>query len=235
MAWKKRSWRKKNDNGLISTLVSDNYVRNFLALLIVIAVFKIYAIIGTWLFFLLIIAIIGWIYLRKNTNKINEESFKESNESSVNNNEENYEKGIIFEKYVANLFDPSYFNIFDWTRDNSKHLNRKIESDQNPDLTIRYIPTNELFSIECKFRSNALDNKVSWARDDQIKNYLSYSIKNKRPVFVLIGLGGSPDNPNRMFCIPIEEAKYSELFISMLRKYERNPSQKLFWKNGNLS
>ena len=157
------------------------------------------------------------------------------NDSSVNNNEENYEKGIIFEKYVVNLFDQTYFNVSDWTRDNSKHLNRKVESDQNPDITMRYIPTNELFSIECKFRSSTYDDKVSWARDDQIKNYLSYSIKNKRPVFVVIGLGGSSDNPNRMFCVPIAEAKYPDLFISMLRKYERSPSQKFFWKHGNLS
>jgi hypothetical protein len=79
MTGKKRSWRKKKDNGVISTLVSDNNVRNILALLIIIAVFKIYAIIVSywmWLLFLLIIGIIGWIYLRKDTNTINEELYK---------------------------------------------------------------------------------------------------------------------------------------------------------------
>lgn len=116
----------------------------------------------------------------------------------------------------------------------SKHFNRKVESDQNPDITMRYITTKELFSIECKFRSSLYDDKVNWARNDQIINYLSYAAKTGRPTFVVIGLGGSPDNPNRMFCIPIAEAKYPDLFISMLRNYERIPSQKFFWKNGNL-
>lgn len=260
MAWKKRSWRKKNDNGVISTIVSDN--SGLIALLIIIAVIWILHIIVTywmWLLLLLIIGIIGWIYLKKDTNSIQdikrsqpfiignpekEQTYEsksksyidiKSNDSSLNNNEENHNKGVIFEQYVINLFAPSFFSLYDCTRDNSKMFNRKVESDQNPDITMRYIRTNELFSIECKFRSNAPDDKVSWARDDQIKNYLSYAIKNKRPVFVVIGLGGSPDNPNRMFCIPIAEAKYPELFISMLRKYERSPSQKFFWKRGNLS
>ena len=98
---------------------------------------------------------------------------------------------------------------------------RPVESDQNPDMTMRYIRTNELFSIECKFRSSGHDDKVSWARSDQIINYLVYGQKNKRPVFVIIGLGGSPDNPKRMFCVPIAEARYPDLFLSMLRHYRK--------------
>jgi len=31
--------------------------------------------------------------------------------------------------------------------------NIKVESDSNPDLVMRYKPTNEKFAIECKFRS----------------------------------------------------------------------------------
>jgi hypothetical protein len=206
--------------------------------------------------FSIIIGIIGWIYPQKDTNKIQDskksqpimisnlekeqtnesKSYinKKSNDSSLNNNEKNYNKGCIFEQYVINLFDDSYFSIYDCTRDNSKHFNRKVESDQNPDITMRYIPKNELFSIECKFRSSAYDEKVNWARNDQIINYLSYAAKNRRPTFVVIGLGGSPDNPNRMFCLPIEEAKYPDIFISKLRRYERNPSVNFFWKRGNL-
>ena len=157
------------------------------------------------------------------------------NEFKSLDNEENHNKGVIFEQYVADLFAPSYFSLYDCTRDNFKMFGRPVESDQNPDLTMRCILTNELFSIECKFRSSANNDKVNWARNDQIINYLSYAAKNRRPVFVVIGLGGSPDNPDRMFCLPIEEARYPDLYLSMLRRYERNPSQKFFWKNGNLS
>lgn len=220
MAWKKRSWRKK-------TAYQEPSIVQLALVSLILAIIW-------WKVTIVVLLIIGIAILikKKFTSKNN---ISETSDVSLNNNEEYYEKGISFEKYVVDLFDPSYFSLFDCSRDNSKNFNRKVESDQNPDLTIRYIPTNELFSIECKFRSNSPDDKVSWARDDQIKNYLSYAIKNKRPVFVVIGLGGSPDNPNRMFCIPIVEAKYPELFISMLRKYERNPSQKFFWQNGNLS
>jgi hypothetical protein len=30
---------------------------------------------------------------------------------------ENYDKGVEFEKYVVNLFNDKYFAIHDWTRD----------------------------------------------------------------------------------------------------------------------
>jgi hypothetical protein len=148
--------------------------------------------------------------------------------------DENYTKGVDFEKYVISLFNEEYFRLHDWTRDNSGKIDRKVESDSNPDLTIRYIKTNELFSIECKFRSELYNNAVEWARPDQIINYLNHSLRNKIPTFVVIGLRGSPDKPKRMFCIPIEEARYPKLFISFLEKYERDPHKSFFWKNKNL-
>jgi hypothetical protein len=37
-----------------------------------------------------------------------------------------------------------------------------------------------------------------------------------------------------MFCIPIEEVKYPELYPSVFEKFERNPDKRFFWKNGML-
>lgn len=240
MAWKKRSWRKKNAQYMI-----NKEVDSILIFLIIIYVF-LYQIIVTywmWLLLLLMIGVIGWIYLRKDNYTIQYikgsqqimGNPEKSNYSSLNTDEVNHVKGFAFEKYVANLFDPGYFIINDWTRDSFDILQRPVESDQNPDLTMRYNPTKELFSVECKFRSSAYNDKVNWARDDQIKNYLSYAAKNRIPTYVVIGLGGSPDNPNKMFCVPIEDAKYPELFLSMLRNYERSPSEMFYWKNGKLN
>jgi len=69
---------------------------------------------------------------------------------------------------------------------------------------------------------------------DQLKRYKDYFYKTKIPLFVVIGLGGASYDPEFMFCIPIEEAKYPELYPSILENYERNPNKNFFWKDGIL-
>jgi hypothetical protein len=51
----------------------------------------------------------------------------------------------------------------------------------------------------------------------------------------VIGLGGDPDYPERMFCIPLAEAKYPTLYDSVFERFERDPEKPFFWKNGYLS
>ncbi|KCZ73387.1 hypothetical protein ANME2D_00453 [Candidatus Methanoperedens nitroreducens] len=148
---------------------------------------------------------------------------------------ENYDKGVEFEKYVAKLFNQKYFSIADWTRDLSGKHDIRVESDSNPDLTVRYLPTNEKISVECKFRSNLYKGKLRWTYGLKIEDYRLYSRENNIPTFIAIGLGGYPDDPERMFCIPLEEAKYPELYPSIYERYERNPRKQFFWKRGMLS
>ena len=66
---------------------------------------------------------------------------------------DSYRKGSNFEKFVANLFPPDMWVIEDWTKDKSRGLRRKVESDNNPDLTVRSLNSNKRYAIECKFRS----------------------------------------------------------------------------------
>ena len=155
----------------------------------------------------------------------------------------NYQKGTDFEKYVAGLFTrrSDYFAISDWTRDNhDKSKGIYVESNTNPDLVIRYKPTNEKFAVECKYRSGFYRSQkingpvVKWAAPDQIKRYNAYSRSNRIPVFVVVGVGGSPKKPATMFCIPLKDAKYPEIFPSVFEKYERDPGKTFFWRDGML-
>ncbi len=148
---------------------------------------------------------------------------------------ENYDKGVEFEKYVVGLFNDKYFAIHDWTRDLSdKRKGIRVESDSNPDLTIRYKPTDEKFAIECKFRSNLYKNKLCWTTYGKLKQYNVFAQENAIPTFIVIGFHGEPHNPERMFCIPLKEVKYPELYPSVFEKFERNPDRRFFWKNGIL-
>jgi hypothetical protein len=158
--------------------------------------------------------------------------------------QENMDKGHEFETYVANLFKlkSDYFAITNWSTDHSdKRAGIRVESDSNPDFLIRYKPTNEKFAVECKWRAYTYYNQkirdyvIKWAESYQIKNYQQYSKKNNVPVFIFIGLAGKPINPELTFCLPLEVAKYPDIFPSVLEKYERIPPNKpFFWRDGIL-
>jgi hypothetical protein len=99
----------------------------------------------------------------------------------------------------------------------------------------------ERFAVECKYRTNpSVSQKsgkpvISWAKPYQIENYKKFSQKRRMPVFVVIGLGGRPDSPDVMYCLPLQEAKYPELFFSLLNNYEKDPESTFFWRNGFLT
>ena len=158
--------------------------------------------------------------------------------------QKNTEKGHTFERFVVEGFSANaeYFAIEEWSADNhDKAMGIKVEANQNPDIIVRYIPTGERFAVECKYRTNpSVSQKsgkpvISWAKPYQIENYKKFSQKRRMPVFVVIGLGGRPDSPDVMYCLPLQEAKYPELFFSLLNNYEKDPASTFFWRNGFLT
>ncbi|HWQ48833.1 MAG TPA: hypothetical protein VN414_07790 [Methanosarcina sp.] len=147
---------------------------------------------------------------------------------------ESEQKGDDFEKYVVDLFDEKYFSIVQWTTDMARKHTRFVESDCGPDLVLRYKPTNEIFCVECKFRSKLFKGKLQWSAPKQLGRYRVFAKDNDIPFYVVIGLGGKARKPKRMFCIPIKEAKFPALSTELIEKFERSSKKKFFWKNGIL-
>ena len=141
------------------------------------------------------------------------------------------DKGNSFETCVVDLFDKSHFTVVEWTTDMMRKHNRYVESDSNPDLTMRHKTTDVVFSVECKFRSKLYKGALNWSNWKQLRRYKSYSSDNEVMLFVVIGLGGSPQCPDRMFCIPIEDIEYPALYPNIFEEYERNP-EKMFFCDG---
>ncbi len=143
--------------------------------------------------------------------------------------------GLRFEDYVSDLFSEKYFSIVEKTHSKETNQERYVESSMNPDFVFRYIPTGEMFAVECKYRSRLNDEGLlNWSYPEQMKRYQEFSYKRKMPVFVVIGLGGMDDDPDEMFNIPLEEAKYPALYPSVFKKFGRPPKNSFFWKNGEL-
>ena len=72
------------------------------------------------------------------------------------------QKGDDFERCVVDLFDEKNFSIVQWTTDMARKHSRFVESDCGPDLVLRHRRTNEIFCVECKFRSKTYKGKLQW-------------------------------------------------------------------------
>jgi len=163
---------------------------------------------------------------------------------SPSNEESSKKKGDSFEIYVHNLFNEKYFSTEEWTSDiYNKRNGAYVESNKNPDLIIRYKPTGERFAVECKYRSDFTYSEISniqciqWSYPAQIKRYKEFQSSRNMPLFIVIGIGNNiieNESPKYMFCIPLNKAKYPEIFKSILPQFERDPCKKFFWKDGIL-
>lgn len=61
-----------------------------------------------------------------------------------------------------------------------------------------------------------------WARPDQLYRYNDVSYEC--PVFALLGVG-TKYHIDRLFLIPLEDAMYPTLFMSLLENYEIDPEK----------
>ncbi len=60
-------------------------------------------------------------------------------------------------------------------------------------------------------------------------------MKKTSPFFVILGLGGTPDRPEKMFCVPIQEAKYPALYSSVLTKFSHETGKDFLWDEHTLN
>jgi hypothetical protein len=148
-----------------------------------------------------------------------------------------WEKGVKFEKYIANLFDAKskLFEIKYWSSDKIADNGLSPTANRNPD--IEFLFNNDKrhsFAIECKWRQGFIfqgnNSGIEWAKLYQIKWYEEYERKENIPVWVAIGIGGTPDNPQQLFLTKLSNiAQYPFVFESFLKNYRRNPVYRLYY------
>ncbi|MEK7452857.1 MAG: DUF234 domain-containing protein [Patescibacteria group bacterium] len=144
-------------------------------------------------------------------------------------------KGISFEGYVENLFNKQEWRIAESNA--YRKLGRWVESYSNPDFVFIHRKTNKRIAVECKYKSVSRkeNDRLFWAYEDQIENYQNFSTKKGVPVFVVIGIGGRPKNPKKIFLAPLSLVKYPDVKMNYLQKFERDPRKPfLFNGDGNL-
>lgn len=134
-------------------------------------------------------------------------------------------RGITFEGYIESLFAKNEWRI---EQSNAfKKLGRWVESYSNPDFVFIHRRTGKRLAVECKYKNSFPEGgkRIIWANEDQIENYKNFSQKQNISVFVIIGVGGRPKNPKRIFLVPLTQIKYPDVRIDYLEKFERDPKK----------
>lgn len=131
-------------------------------------------------------------------------------------------KGKAFENYVVERFNPDYFELKEW-RSDKYHEGIYASSSQLPDLEYHFKTKFQFakFAVECKWRQEFIKGRIEWAKSYQMVNYRDYERKNRIDVFVIIGVGGTPENPESVYIVPLKDIRSNVLTEAQLKQYYR--------------
>jgi hypothetical protein len=100
-----------------------------------------------------------------------------------------------------------------------------IESSLDPDFRFRCRQSQYVFWVEAKYRSGwqGQDPSLEWCRPDQLLRYRQCN--NQQPVFLCLGVGGTPSKPKALCLLPINNIKSTYVDDLSLEKYVMYPDK----------
>lgn len=115
-------------------------------------------------------------------------------------------KGRQFEDYVVDFFDLPHnekLTLKEWRGD--KTLPGVYpEGNSGPDLVFEY--DGQAFAIECKWRSHVpIDIEKELLSADRRTLFKQYGKNHAMPVYMLLGIGGLPSDPDCMYLVLLTE------------------------------
>ena len=138
-------------------------------------------------------------------------------------------KGREFEDYVLELFDvrkDGDFTLKEWQGD--KTLGDVCpESNRYPDFVFSY-QQSHCFAVECKWRERLTANiEKDLFSTDKLAIYQQFADEHRMPVFVVLGVGGEPCQPELLYIIPLKEIPAiidkSKSIVAFLRPSAESP------------
>ena len=129
----------------------------------------------------------------------------------------------LFESFVAGKFDQK--ELVTCHRRNGNCNGVAVEADGIPNIAYTFQTDFHCvkFAVECQYRNTfSPDSSLSIA-SHLIDMYHAYQQTQDCPVFVILGVGGKPDEPERLYIIPLNEIPRSQTTIpaSFLARYRK--------------
>lgn len=129
-------------------------------------------------------------------------------------------KGWEFQKFVETALLP--YPIYSVDHRTSYYEESPTLKDRLPDYIFRpNYAKKKRFAVECKYRSNlSVENDI--VKPHILKRYFEYKEKEGIPVFIVLGVGNLPSNPDSLYIFPLENgAVFSMMYKDHIQKFER--------------
>lgn len=141
--------------------------------------------------------------------------------------------GSEFERFVIDCFHfkthPS-LRLLEWQGDKIDINGVYPEANRNPDMvvSVKVGGYEYRFAVECKYRSSDSDGVVYWANREKIEIYNRFSDERLMPVFVVIGIGGTPSDPESVYIVPLHYLRYGKVNVAALELFKRKDPKAQF-------
>jgi hypothetical protein len=130
-----------------------------------------------------------------------------------------FAKGEEFEQYLRDfIFPERHYHLEHRSHDYSTNRSDYVADSLDPDFVFVSVKGEKMFFVEAKYRSKFYDDAVEWCKLYQLKRYKEAN--KELPVFIALGVGGTPDFPDHLYVFPVKHTKYIKLFKSVLKKSE---------------
>ena len=142
------------------------------------------------------------------------------------------EKGVAFEQWVADRFPKERFRIKHWRSDKMSPTGQYAESNKDPDLELDLLlgRNSHPFAVECKWRADLDAGTMQIAKSYQVVNYRKFAERSKRPVFIVVGVGGEPSKPESLFVVPLQRAGNGTIgSLELLTNFKQTMSRQSFF------
>jgi|GEM_PF-1129244 len=131
-----------------------------------------------------------------------------------------YRRGNEFEDYVKGMFPEDRFTLIHRTPTNDDTGGRYVHSMIYPDLRFIDKATGRKFWVEVKYRSHAeSDGSIVWCADNQLTNYKRTMYESRCKVFIIMGVGGTVQRPDKVYCLDLENINFTKLFYGTYKNH----------------
>jgi hypothetical protein len=138
-----------------------------------------------------------------------------------------------FEAFVISLFDPLYFT-YRRLKQERVLAGRMQGAEIQPDLEFEFNHkgVRSKFAVQCLFREGDGRHDVKLFSPERLQIYRHFEAENDTPLYYVIGIGGSPEDPRELYLVPCSAVKGELISKGQLAPYRKSG---MFYYNANLN
>jgi len=131
----------------------------------------------------------------------------------------------IFQQFVFSRFPVEDFEVTGW-RDDYYSEEPANRASALPGLELESRKGGQRFGVVSRWRHGFVNGKSEWATSHQLQGYREWEYRTQQHLFLVLGIGGKPVHPEKLFIIPLRRIESVTLDAAFAHKYLRSHLQR---------